>query len=224
MPTGASHRVPLTRERIVRAALALVDESGLDALTMRRLGALLGVEAMSLYKHVPNKEAILDDIRQLLLAEFAATLRPAPALDWRDDLARFARTYRAVGRAHPEAFFLLASAPGRAYVAGSDIAEQTLKRLIAEGLGRDDAIRAQRTVTRFVLGTSLLEHAAVDAASPITDPELTALSADRPLLGHLMRALGTATDDALFDFGLEALLGGIGLVIAGAAPPEDAAP
>lgn len=220
MSTEPPARPPLTRGRIVRAALAIVDESGLDALTMRRLGAALGVEAMSLYKHVPNKEAILDGIRELLLEEFAATLPPGPAAGWRDDLARFAHAYRTVGRAHPEAFSLLASAPGRAYVAGSDIAEQALARLVAEGLGRDDAIRAQRTVTRFVLGTSLLERAAADAPSPVADPELAVLSGDRPLLGDLMRALGSSTDDALFEFGLEALLGGIGLLIAGATPPE----
>jgi TetR/AcrR family transcriptional regulator, tetracycline repressor protein len=109
MSTEPPARTPLTRERIVRAALALVDEAGLGALTMRRLGAELGVEAMSLYKHVAGKEAILDGIRELLIAEFAATLPPGPATGWRDDLARFARAYRSVGRAHPEAFALPAT-------------------------------------------------------------------------------------------------------------------
>ena len=98
MSTPAPPRPPLTRERIVRAALELVDRSGLDALTMRRLGAALGVEAMSLYKHVPNKRAILDGIRELLIADFAASLPIEPATRWRDDLARFARAYRSVGR------------------------------------------------------------------------------------------------------------------------------
>ncbi len=224
MSTEPPARTPLTRERIVRAALELVDGSGLDALTMRRLGAELGVEAMSLYKHVPNKEAILDGIRELLIAEFAAALPTSPATGWRDDLARFARAYRAAALAHPEAFSLLASAPGRAYVAGSHVAEQAIARLMDEGLGRDDAIRAQRTVTRFVLGTSLLERAAGGGPSPIADPELAALSSDRPLLGDLMRALASSTDEALFEFGLEALLTGIGVLIAEAAPPAAAAP
>ncbi len=112
-------RAPLTRARIVRAALALIDERGLGQLTMRRLGADLGVEAMSLYKHVPGKEAILDGVRELLLQEFAAT--PLAVEDeaggWREHLARFANAYRAVGLAHPEAFGLLA--PGaRAGVRG----------------------------------------------------------------------------------------------------------
>jgi TetR/AcrR family tetracycline transcriptional repressor len=205
----AGRRPPLTRERVVRAALALIDAEGLGALTMRRLGAELGVEAMSLYKHVANKGAILDGVRELLVAEFAGALPRRPAPGWRDDLARFARAYRAVARAHPEAFGLLASAPGRAYVAGADVAEQALERLVADGLGRDDAIRAQRTVTRFVLGASLLERAAADAPAPVSDPELTALAADRPLLGDLIRAVGPAGDDALFDFGLQALLEGI---------------
>lgn len=211
-PGGAApegRRTPLTRERVVRAALALVDAEGLDALTMRRLGAELGVEAMSLYKHVPNKEAILDGVRGLLVAEFAAALPREQAAGWREDLARFARAYRAVARAHPEAFVLLASAPGRAYVAGADVAEQALERLVADGLARDEAIRAQRTVTRFVLGASLLERAAADAPAPVSDPELAALAGDRPLLGDLIRAVGPASDEALFEFGLQALLAGI---------------
>ena len=87
---------------------------------------------------------------------------------------------------------------------------------MAEGLSRADAIRAQRTVTRFVLGTSLLERAASGAPSPIVDRELAALSTDRPLLGDLMRTLGTSADEGLFEFGLEALLTGIGSTIAGA--------
>ena len=58
MPAGRSE--PLSREEIVDAALAIVDAEGLEALTMRRLGAALGVEAMTLYYHVPNKEALLD--------------------------------------------------------------------------------------------------------------------------------------------------------------------
>jgi AcrR family transcriptional regulator len=206
----------------VRAALELIDEGGLGALTMRRLGSALGVEAMSLYKHVANKEAILDGIRELLLADFAASLPSEPADGWREDLARFARAYRALGRAHPEAFALLASAPGRAYVAGGDIAEPGLRRLMDAGLDRDTAIRAQRSVVRYVLGTSLLERAAEDAPPPVPPDELEALAAERPLVGALMRSLGPASDAAQFDFGLEALLGGIGLLIAEAAGPGDA--
>jgi TetR/AcrR family transcriptional regulator, tetracycline repressor protein len=209
-------RPPLTRERIIRTALSLIDEGGLERLTMRRLGGELGVEAMSLYKHVAGKEAILDGVRELLLADFAEALPAEPPADWRDDLARFARAYRALGRAHPEAFALLARAPERAYLAGGDIAEHGLRRLIDAGLDRQTAIHAQRTVVRFVLGASLLERAADDAPPPASPGDIEALATDRPLLGELMRSLGTCSDDGLFEFGLVALLRGIGLLV----PPE----
>jgi AcrR family transcriptional regulator len=62
-------RAPLTRERVLRAAQAIADEDGLDALTMRRLAEDLGVEAMSIYHHLPNKDAILDGLVELAFAE-----------------------------------------------------------------------------------------------------------------------------------------------------------
>jgi len=67
--TANARREPLTRDRVLRAAVDLADESGIDALTVRRLAEQLGVEAMSLYYHVPNKEAILDGIVDLVFTE-----------------------------------------------------------------------------------------------------------------------------------------------------------
>ena len=79
-------RVPLSRERVLRAAVELADESGLDALTMRGLARQLGVEAMSLYHHVPNKEAILDGVVDVVLDEILAAVEqadgPEPEDDW----------------------------------------------------------------------------------------------------------------------------------------------
>ena len=62
-------RVPLSRERVLRAAVALADEDGIDSLTMRELGLRLGVEAMSLYNHVANKDDILDGMVDLVVSE-----------------------------------------------------------------------------------------------------------------------------------------------------------
>jgi AcrR family transcriptional regulator len=91
-------RVPLTRERIIAAAVELVDESGLDALSMRKLGAALGVEAMSLYNHVDNKDDVLDGILDAVLREVP---RPDPDLPWDDRLRELAHGFRRVGLAHP---------------------------------------------------------------------------------------------------------------------------
>jgi len=69
MPGRPATKAPLSRDRVLRTALALVDERGLEALSMRKLAAALGVEAMSLYKHVANKDAILDGLLERVLAE-----------------------------------------------------------------------------------------------------------------------------------------------------------
>ena len=78
--TDAKRRVPLNRERVLRAAIALADEGGIESLTMRKLGQELGVEAMSLYNHVANKDDILDGIVDLVFGEIE--LPPARA-DWK---------------------------------------------------------------------------------------------------------------------------------------------
>src|SRR3954469_4281965 len=79
MSMAVTPRTPLSRERILRAALELVDEAGLDALSMRKLGQALGFEAMSLYNHVENKDDVLNGILDLVLAEMEP---PLPAGDW----------------------------------------------------------------------------------------------------------------------------------------------
>ncbi len=75
--TATAPRVPLTRERVLRAAIALADEQGIDALSMRKLGQAVGVEAMSLYNHAASKDEILDGILDLVLDEIESS-RPVP--------------------------------------------------------------------------------------------------------------------------------------------------
>ena len=79
MATDTQPRLPISRERIVREALELVDEHGIEGLTMRKLGQRLGFEAMSLYNHVANKHDLVDGILDLVLGE---TEPPSPEGDW----------------------------------------------------------------------------------------------------------------------------------------------
>ena len=79
MATQTEPRLPLSRDRILQAALELADEGGIESLTMRKLGQVLGFEAMSLYNHVANKDDVLDGILDLVLDE---TELPSPAGDW----------------------------------------------------------------------------------------------------------------------------------------------
>lgn len=91
-------REPLSTERVLRAALALADAGGAEALTMRKIGKQLGVEAMSLYKHVANKDAILDGIVDLVVAEI---LLPFPGDDWKTAMRQRAISAHEVLLRHP---------------------------------------------------------------------------------------------------------------------------
>lgn len=99
-------RQPLTRERVLAVAAGLADAIGIDALSMRRLGEELGVEAMSLYKHVANKDAILDSIVDIVFAEVEL---PAPAPAWRVPIRAWAMSKRAVLLRHRWALGVLES-------------------------------------------------------------------------------------------------------------------
>ena len=104
--TGGRPR--LSRGRIVDAALAVIDDEGLPALNMRRLGAALGVEAMAIYKHFPNKAAILDAVVAAVLAGLDESVCET---DWREGFRATFRAIRAALRAHPNTLPLVASRP-----------------------------------------------------------------------------------------------------------------
>ncbi len=106
MPTetdrSARSRIPLSRDRVLRGAVALADEQGIDALTMRNLGQRLGVEAMSLYNHVANKQDVLDGIVDVIVFEIdAAAGEIDAAADWKALVRRRALAAREVMLRHP---------------------------------------------------------------------------------------------------------------------------
>jgi AcrR family transcriptional regulator len=176
----------LTRERVCREALALVDEEGLQALSMRRLGARLGVEAMSLYRHVQNKADLLDAIHAAVLGD----LRPVDigdTTDWRLVLGGFARALRAALLRHPNVVSLFATRAVRAPEA-MQVVQQTWYALDYAGFTQADARRAVIVVGVFVVGHVLTETQGEPAA-------------------HLGVPGGPGADE--FEFGLEAMLDGI---------------
>ena len=103
-------RQPLTRDRIVEAAIALVDEEGPDALTMRAVAQRLGAGTMSLYRHVPGREELLDLVLAAMATEVPVT---PPTGDWRMDLAAIARDVRTGLVRRPHLTVLLTSRAGR---------------------------------------------------------------------------------------------------------------
>lgn len=162
-----SQRVPLSRERIVSTAVAYIEQDGLPALTMRRLGERLGVEAMSLYRYVPSREDLLDAVVEHILEEMQADpdVIEEPQDGWQDFLQRLAHGVRRVALAHPKAFPLVASRPLEAPwlrppLRSLEWVERFLVALQREGFSDPDAVGAYRAFTSFLLGHLLLEVAA----------------------------------------------------------------
>lgn len=175
-------RLPLTRRRILRAALKLIDRDGLDALSMRKLGAMLGVEGMALYRHVGNKEQLLEGVAELLLEELDVS--PAPSDSWIDAWHAIARSYRRLARSHAGAFRLLALSP-LTTAARFERAQAPVGILREAGFSEVGAQRAFRTLLSYADGYLLRELAADDG-------ELTPDEAD-----------------AAFDFGIDTILAGL---------------
>jgi AcrR family transcriptional regulator len=165
-----SVRRPLDRDRIVSAAVRFIDESGLPGLSMRRLGAVLGVEAMSLYRYVPGRENLLDAVVDSIIEEMRQDedVLDAPADGWQDFLQRLAHGVRRVALAHPKAFPLVASRPPEAPWLRPPLRSLTwveafLDGLSSEGFSDEAAVAAYRAFTSFLLGHLLLEVSSLGA-------------------------------------------------------------
>ena len=200
-------RPPLSRERVVRAALRLIDERGLAACTMRALGAELGVEAMSLYRHVRGKEDLWDGVVDLLQEGLAGEV-PDPG-GWRGGLRGFALRFRAVAREHPHAFPLLARRPATGYLAARGLAEGGLRTLVDAGFTPEEAAAALRAVSRWVIGFALAEAAGAGGGRPAPEAAAALAGEGHPLLAGLLGALAADPPDELFLFGLDLLLDGL---------------
>jgi len=163
----ADGRHRLTRDRIVDEAIALVDAEGVNALTMRRLGARLGGEAMALYRYVNGREDLLEGVVDRLVAslEIDPGTRMEPSDGWQAFLQWMAHNVRRLSLDHPLAFPLIATrhpaAPWlRPPLRSLAVVEEFLNGLMQRGFTEDQAVWAYRTYTSFLLGHLLLESAA----------------------------------------------------------------
>jgi AcrR family transcriptional regulator len=149
----AERRPPLTRQRILGAALALADTDGLEAVTMRRLARALGFEAMSLYHYAPSRDDIVDGIVDLVLREIEL---PAPTGDWRAAVRASAVSAHQVLRRHPWACNPLMSTP-RLLPSRLRMIDALLGRLADANLPSDLADRAYHAIDSHILGFTLWE-------------------------------------------------------------------
>jgi AcrR family transcriptional regulator len=222
-----SARVPLSQSRIVATALEFVDDQGLPGLTMRRLGERLGVEAMSLYRYVPGREALLDRIVDTIIEEMHADddVLDTPRDGWQDFLQRLAHGVRRIALAHPKAFPLVASRPPEAPwlrppLRNLEWVETFLSGLKDEGFDDDSAVGAYRAFTSFLLGHLLLEvstHGAdvgpLDVLEDSEEPTKSGL-AQYPTVKRLRPALSEDQAAVEFEESLEELLNRIALMLA----------
>lgn len=198
-------RAGLSRERVLSTALQLVDDEGVDALSMRRLGRELGVEAMSLYSYVENKQDLVEGVVEQVFREMPlATLGVG---DWPDRLRQHASTFREVLLRHPNAVVLVA---GRPLVTDGTMAfvESALVELQAYGLDLPTADLVLGTIAAYVIG-SVCEQtgeaarraagyvAHTDAEAAVRFPNVVAV------------ASGTPDRDTEFAFGLAVVIAGI---------------
>ena len=218
-------RTPLSRGRIVEAAIELADAQGLTALTMRRLGQVLGVEAMSLYHHVNGREDLLEGMVGCLVdgVRLPSHEPLGPADGWQAFLQHVAHDIRRVALEHPLLFPLVATRPPaapwlRPPLRSLRIVETFLDGLLQRGLSDDQAVHVYKVFAGFLLGELLLEVAEAGAPTgpvdePLDEGDAPVPNADQQILldeyPTLLRlSEGLRAHDATGDFerALEALL------------------
>ncbi len=210
-------RTPLSRDRILATAAEIADERGVGAVTMREVAARLGVEAMSLYNHVANKDDILDGMVDLVVEKLDA---PTEADDWREAMRRRAISAHEVFGRHPWAPALLdsreSSGPVRLHYFDS-----ILGTLVRAGFSLDGAARAFSLLDSYIYGFGIQQFnmSPGDGASSeeMAEALLTYIPAEEYPYLHRMasHAMHSGYDpDADFEFGLEIILDGLQRILA----------
>lgn len=203
---------PLSKERIVAAALDLVDREGLDALSMRRLGKELGVDPMAVYYHVPNKSALYDGIMDVVLGGLAE-MEFEPDTSLEEFLVRAGCAYRDVLLRHRRALPLLT---GRSLRTEHTLmlAELMIGRLAAEGVPLAEATAALNSFSYYVAG-AVNAHAREELAGEYheeTSPEDMAAMLPAEHFPHLLRTISEEAwmpDGQEFEFMLRVMARGI---------------
>jgi AcrR family transcriptional regulator len=205
---AVAERAPLTRERIIATALELIDQDGLEALSMRRLGTALGVEAMSLYHHVANKDEVLDGVLEQVLLEVELPPDDGP---WQDRVRALVRAWRVAALRHPGAFVLVDSRPIRS-VRGYAPLESAFRILSDAGLSPATALDAFSVAAALVLGCVRQGPGTpgTGAASAEHVPAIDELGDHFPNLVQAILEHGADVDlDLQFEMAIEILVAGL---------------
>ena len=196
-------RQPLDRDAVARAALRVADREGLDAVTMRRVGEELGVEAMSIYHHMRGKDELLAAMTDLLVAEIEI---PPPTDDWKADIRSRAVAARAMRRRHPWAPALLGTGPriGAVLLRYLDGIVATLRRA---GFSRQLTHHAMHVLDSRLLGFTrdLLDPAGMSDRMPKSEP---IVPFELPAMGEAFTGV-KHDEEREFAFALDLILDGL---------------
>lgn len=213
----------LTRERIVAAAIELIEREGVDAVSMRRIAAELGSGVMSLYNHVPSKDALLDGVAEQVMS--GIDFSSEPGASWEDQVRAQARAFRQIARAHPRCTMVVVSRPN-ASATGLRPIEHALATLRGAGFAGEEAVRIVRAFVAYIVGSLLREvGVAPSVAQPQPQPQMQPRPqpvrsrddasgarqhrldpAEFPQVTNLAAELMHKDHDADFEFGLDLLV------------------
>lgn len=208
---SSSKRVPLTRERVLRAAVQLADEGGIDVVSMRKVAQELGVEAMSLYNHVANKDEVLDGMTDIVVGEIEV---PEIGADWKLAMRRRAISAHGVLMRHPWACLLVVS---RMNIGPSMLryVNATIGSLREAGFSYAMADHAWNAIDSHVYGFTLqklnfpLDPAEYASAARMFLPRLS--QEEYPYMRTLTQLVAQGKHNGLhdFEFGLDLILDGL---------------
>jgi AcrR family transcriptional regulator len=201
----------LTPERILATALDLVDQHGMEALSMRRLATELGIDPMAIYYHLPNKRAILAGMVERVFAELRVPSTQSG--DWPERVRAIAHAYHALAMAHPNLVLYLVTDRASAAVAALELNEALFEALLLAGLTPQMVVRAADLIVDYINGYALAE-----ASGPVGESaewlELLALLDKHPptqfsAMRHVFNHLSHEAEADGFEAGLDIIIAGI---------------
>lgn len=211
--TGRGRRLGLTRDKVIAKALTMIDRDGPDAFSLRKLAAELDIENMSLYSHIPNKDALLDGVAEALLAEvdFSGT----DTGTWQERVRAHCVIFRAVAERHRKAFPLMLTRPAKSPAALEAI-RSALNSFAELDLSPQERAHVLRGFAAYLIGSIMRELGfALSLNASTLDParcrERTAeiAAGGDPLVGAVAPYLAVSDHDAEFSYGLEMMIAGL---------------
>lgn len=198
---------PLTRKRIISAAIDLIERDGAEAVSMRRLATELGCGVMSLYNHVPSKAALLDSVADTVVSGIAAP--DTPGTSWDEQVRAQARAFRQIARTYPRCTMIVVSRP---YTSASMLrpVEDALATLRAAGFAGPDAVRIVQAFISYIVGSLLREVGVAPGLGADVEGDLVRRlrlkPGEFPQVIGLVEELHESDPDTDFEFGLDLLV------------------